>query len=358
MASPRASREIGTLFGSELWWKNYYPEIEGHGYRLRPRYHPEWNPSWRISGRDFFAVEDGQPLLSRGVMDATCLRDDRQVILKRVLVGEEQHELKIARLFSSSELRGEPRNHCVPLLDSFELQNVHNEKLMVMPSLRPFDNPPFQTFGEFVAFFSQICDGLGFMHEKNVAHRDCTANNIMFDPSGMYPKGFHPIKINRCKNFKRNAKRYTRTQRPPRYYLIDFGLSRQYSSRDALDEPLRGGDKSAPEHQHGGPCNPFQTDIYYLGNLIREKFTQKYHGFEFMEGLVAEMTHEDPAKRPTIESVIMIFSVIRSSLSTRKLRSLITSRRDPGLINAFRLSKHAIRTILHILLRKAPIPDT
>lgn len=102
--------------------------------------------------------------------------------------------------------------------------------------------------------------------------RDCTVNNIMFDASRMYPKGYHPIQLNRNLNFKGQAERYTRTARPPRYYLIDFGLSRWYSSRDALDEPLRGGDKSAPEHRHRRRCNPFRTDIYYLGNLVREHF--------------------------------------------------------------------------------------
>jgi hypothetical protein len=30
--------------------------------------------------------------------------------------------------------------------------------LIVMPFLRPFDNPRFQTYGEFLSFFSQICD--------------------------------------------------------------------------------------------------------------------------------------------------------------------------------------------------------
>ena len=94
----------------------------------------------------------------------------------------------------------------------------------------------------------------------------------MFDPSGMYPHGYHPVQVNRRLNFKGRAKRYSRTERPPRYYMIDFGLSRRYSSRNALDEPLRGGDKSAPEHGRGEPCNPFHTDIYYLGNLVRECF--------------------------------------------------------------------------------------
>jgi hypothetical protein len=94
----------------------------------------------------------------------------------------------------------------------------------------------------------------------------------MFDASRMYPNGFHPVKIDRNKNFQGTAETYTRTQRPPIYYFIDFGLSRQYASRDALDEPVRGGDKSAPEHRSRRRCNPFQTDIYYIGNLVRQEF--------------------------------------------------------------------------------------
>ena len=94
----------------------------------------------------------------------------------------------------------------------------------------------------------------------------------MLDPSGMYPDGFHPIKINRTKDFKGKAPRYDRTQRSPRYYFIDFGMSRQYSSRNALDMPLHSGDESAFEHRNVKLRNPFHADIYYLGNLIRQRF--------------------------------------------------------------------------------------
>ena len=94
----------------------------------------------------------------------------------------------------------------------------------------------------------------------------------MFDPSEMYPNGFHPVKIDRKREFRGTAKAYTRTRRPPRYYFIDLGLSRRYLSRDALDEPLRGGDKLAPEHQSGRRCNPFHTDIYYIGDVVRQEF--------------------------------------------------------------------------------------
>jgi hypothetical protein len=59
----QVDREIGTLFDSESWWRDQYYEIENQGYTLRPRYHPDWEPSWKKSRKDFFTVEDGQPTL-------------------------------------------------------------------------------------------------------------------------------------------------------------------------------------------------------------------------------------------------------------------------------------------------------
>ncbi len=90
-------------------------------------------------------------------MDAIRVRDNVQVMLKRVLPEEGPHELGINKLFSSPELATMPDNHCAPLLDIIELQSPEPQKLMVFPLLRPFNQPKTQTFGEFVAFFTQIC---------------------------------------------------------------------------------------------------------------------------------------------------------------------------------------------------------
>jgi hypothetical protein len=90
-------------------------------------------------------------------MDGIRIQDHKQVMFKKVLHEEGPHELYIANLFSSPSLRDDPSNHCVPLLEVIELPQ-NGEKLMVMPFLRPFNNPPFQTYGEFVAFFMQICE--------------------------------------------------------------------------------------------------------------------------------------------------------------------------------------------------------
>ncbi|KAF8265696.1 hypothetical protein EI94DRAFT_1588059 [Lactarius quietus] len=351
-----STRQRGTLVKSELWWRDHYHDIQERGYELRSRYRPSWEPSWNKSKKDFFSVEDGQSTIVT-VMDAVRVRDRLPVMLKRVLSGDGPYELEINQFFSSPELANDPRNHCAPLLDLIELRSPESHKIMIFPLLRPFNSPQFQTVGEFVAFFTQICEGIQFMHQHNVAHRDCTANNVMLEPSRMYPKGFHPVKRNRNRDFKGKATAYTRTQRPPRYLLIDLGLSRRYPARNVTDEPLHGGDRSAPEIKSRKWSNPFHTDVYYIGNLVRDEFMKKFRGIRFMEELIDAMTNEDPAKRPSIEEVIEQFTVVLGSLRTTKLRSALTSRKVPRIFSVILQAKQYLLTAQYTFFRQAAIPN-
>ena len=68
---------------------------------------------------------------------------------------------------------------------------------------------------------------------------------------------------------------YARTSRPTKYYIIDFGLSRRYdaSITSPREPPIMGGDRTVPEFEKShDPCDPFPTDIYYVGSLMREIF--------------------------------------------------------------------------------------
>ncbi len=58
-------RQAGTLVMTERWWRDHYNVISERGYRLRPRYHPQWEPSWFKTGKDFYTVEDGQATIVR-----------------------------------------------------------------------------------------------------------------------------------------------------------------------------------------------------------------------------------------------------------------------------------------------------
>lgn len=96
------------------------------------------------------------------------------------------------------------------------------------------------------------------------------------DAMPLYPEPWHPMKIDMTFDFKRQAKHYYRTERPVKYYFIDFGHARRYSPEElpTVEPIMLGGDKSPPEHHIEGvySCDPFPTDIYFLGNLIREEF--------------------------------------------------------------------------------------
>lgn len=97
----------------------------------------------------------------------------------------------------------------------------------------------------------------------------------MLDPINLYPQSFHPVEIMLNKDCSGYAKHLTRTQRPPKYYFIDFGLSRRYDPSDTnpREVPIWGGDKDVPEFQNSNEaCNPFPTDVFYIGNAIRKDF--------------------------------------------------------------------------------------
>ncbi|KAH9162946.1 hypothetical protein EDB89DRAFT_2023475 [Lactarius sanguifluus] len=72
-----------------------------------------------------------------------------------------------------------------------------------------------------------------------------------------------------------------------------------------------------PEHRDWETlCYPFPTDVYYLGNFVREDYMERYDGLEFMQPLISDMIQEDPAKRPNMDEIVARFSEIRNKLST------------------------------------------
>lgn len=82
----------------------------------------------------------------------------------------------------------DPRNHCVPILDHFPDDKEPYTEFIVMPFLRPFNDPPFCYVDEVIDFVRQslevhplqstldtvsetVFKALSFIHGQNVAHR-------------------------------------------------------------------------------------------------------------------------------------------------------------------------------------------
>ena len=94
------------------------------------------------------------------------------------------------------------------------------------------------------------------------------------DASEMYPEGYHPRDIKKSRDYTKRAKYYSRTQKPPKYYFVGFGRAKIYADSSVLDKPVWGLDKTVPEFSSSTSrlCDPFATDVYYLGHMLREEF--------------------------------------------------------------------------------------
>ena len=53
-------KDHGQLTESELWWSKHYTWLKDNGYILRPRYAPDWTPSWRGTKKNRIMCEDGR----------------------------------------------------------------------------------------------------------------------------------------------------------------------------------------------------------------------------------------------------------------------------------------------------------
>ncbi|KAG6901324.1 hypothetical protein C0995_013582 [Termitomyces sp. Mi166 len=176
--------------------------------------------------------------------------------------------------------------------------------------------------------------GVTFVHENHIIHGDCKSDNIMADTAGLFDSPPHPSKTNMKRDFSgKLSKPISRTLKPVKYYLIDFGLSEIYRPEDApfLKQPPWGGDKTVREHLilDAPPCDPFAVDVYCLGNYLTQSFLDGRdelnwpppQGFEFMRELVTDMVSKDSAKRPLMSEVITRFDEIVGKFGDRKLRS-------------------------------------
>ena len=226
------------------------------------------------------------------------------MFIKRIDCRTHLDEVNVASRLGSSESRKDERNHCVPILEVFSDDRDPWYQYIVMPVLRPFNEPNFTSFGEVVDFVHQtlevscptlphelvliimfrvlcICTSntwhIGgytshFGHGFNLDVRsDCAAENILMDAPNLYDNGWHPMNTWLARNgIDDLCPSRKRSEAEIKYYFIDFGLSTQFASEER--ERLVSGELGriqAPEQISGLSYDPFKLDIYYLGHVYQ-----------------------------------------------------------------------------------------
>ncbi|KAG6835425.1 hypothetical protein H0H93_001588, partial [Arthromyces matolae] len=330
--------DTSQLLLGEIVWREHYYHLKSCGYTLRKRYHPDWTPSWANTSKNVHDCEDALHLLRSAcgraysssaiqhhlVADATRA-DGSVVAIKCVDVTQPQNDIPMLRHLSSDKFTSNPRNHCVPIFDILEPLEGSNIAFVVMPLLYLPNSPSFGTIGEALAFWKQMIEvdsSLLLPLLATESHRRISTHE--FSETHLFDSPPHPRDESRTRDFSARVKQvYSRTTKPVKYYLIDFGLSKVYQPEDApfLKKPPWGGDKTVPEiygSPDSPPCDPFAVDVYCLGNYLRQTFLDGWdgmrpmnpQGFEFLRELIKDMVNQSPSNRPRMSEVAFRFDAI------------------------------------------------
>ncbi|KAF9226708.1 hypothetical protein BS17DRAFT_696716 [Gyrodon lividus] len=341
------------LLSSELFWSKRYNFFLSKGYTLRVRYSPSWVPSWQGkhgAGALPQLHEDYVKIGHPDTLDATN-HDGTVVFIKKIYADEHPFEEKIALYCSSEYLRKDAANHCVPVIDNFEDDEEPNIHYIVMPLLRPCLDPEFVTIAEVLDFMKQVLQGMKFMHDNNVSHGDCVAQNIMMDAQYLCPDGWHPIYYQRSRNVTGNLYYKNRSDVEVVYYFIDFGLATLHPpGQTLLITGDLGRDRDVPELSRYKPYDPFKVDIYILGHMFEQEFLSKYGRLEDLEPLIRLMTAQSPDERPTAEDALKLFEKIcnifsASSRAHRRLRGINESGAECVAKDVAFAARHSINHI-------------
>ena len=172
---PDVRRRISQVEPAEQWWVDHRAWLENRGYLLRSRFTPGWQPSWHDPKVNVDDAEDRFPadvcftirlcihrpkthLLEKpNVLDAIKLPHGEPVMLKRVNKLHSK-EFEVITTLSSPPLAKDSRNHCVPVYDVFGVPDDGNLRILVLPLLRKYNDPPFDTVGEAVDCLRQVLE--------------------------------------------------------------------------------------------------------------------------------------------------------------------------------------------------------
>jgi len=161
-----------------------------------------------------FIIIEGIDLIQRGntFCDATRMSDGAYVVLKIVKPSRHPYEAVIGAFVSSDSeaFASDPRNHCAQLYHVLTVPDEDDKILLVLPLLRDWASPKFETVGEGVDFFRQILEvrvyqlhqksssvlissqGVQFMHKHHLAHR-YISSHVSSSFANIFPQRYLPI---------------------------------------------------------------------------------------------------------------------------------------------------------------------
>ncbi|KAG8903695.1 hypothetical protein FRC01_009033 [Tulasnella sp. 417] len=339
---------------SERQWVAKFQFLKDSGYLLRPRYRPDWVPPWTLKqGASRLSYESGIEPSRPELLDAQRLSDGRTVMLK--IAPKDSPEIPIGQYLSSTELQQDPRNHSLPLLEVLHDPSDAHKVILVLPLVRRVDEPPPASIRECCDLIEQTLEGLVFLHEHKVAHRDCAWGNIMMDGRALFPKSWHP-QLRATFPDGREMKNPDPSRTAVggvRYYFIDFGIS----SRDQDKVLGIDGQEPAPELSATVPYDPYKLDVYVLGMAYRHLLLEEHVGAEVFLPLINFMSKPNPADRPTAAESLQRYQELSKTFSSSILSQRLRPKAFPEstLVRMIRDLHYRVQDFYWSRQKKAPL---
>jgi len=104
------------------------------------------------------------------------------------------------------------------------------------------------------------------------------------------------------------------------YYYIDYGISVHFptTTEPKLIVGDDGRDQEVPELSETVPYDPFEVDVFIIGNLLRRYFYDVFSNVDFLVPLFTSMVKQNPSERPSAAEALEQWKSIRDTVPLYK----------------------------------------
>ncbi|KAJ3834008.1 hypothetical protein F5878DRAFT_569067 [Lentinula raphanica] len=221
--------------------------------------------------------------------------------------------VKVLRTIATGKNAGIDRNHALPLLHELRYDNLI---FGVFPLVSDSFIPTwFVNIAHALETMSQIMEGVAFLHDHLVAHRDLFISNFLNSRRyGFWEPGHE-------NDFLR-----------PRYYIIDFEMAVQYSlDSDPATRTVSGPPipweiykrPPPPEMKLDMPYCPFKADVWQVGKAFLQCVIHIEHDIPDVLKLFRRMSADNTEDRPSAREAVTQLNKIRDGLPQKILHATI-----------------------------------
>ncbi|KAE9401103.1 hypothetical protein BT96DRAFT_856830 [Gymnopus androsaceus JB14] len=310
-----------TADGRAELWQSYAPFFQSKGYRL-----------WKIRGEIYHEPPDDMPRAPDGFSyenehsanrdhdydsyaplhfpaRTSDSRDVLIVLLSDGVLGT--NCVDVLRTIATGKNAGIDRNHTLPML-----HEIHHNNLVfgVFPLVGSLFAPTwFINIEHVLEAMSQIMEGVVFLHDHLVVHRDLFLSNFLSSRrDGFWIPGQN-------QDFLR-----------PRYYIIDFEWAIRFlpdsdpATRTVVGPPIPWDTyrrPAPPEMQSELPYCPFKADVWQVGKSLIKCVEHIEDIVPGVVQLLQEMSAEKAEERPSAREAVNQLNKIRSELPSHVLQT-------------------------------------